>query len=178
VVEIDPVVTRLAGEYFEYGSTDRPGIEVVHDDVRVFLRGADDAYDVVYLDVFDHLLTVPWTMVTTEALSDMAARLAPNGIFVANVLSPQSGSGTRFLERFRATLDEVFGETRVYTTDPETAAGATQNMIVMAAMDASDLPEADRAETTVQPRGRPLTDMWAPVEYLQARVLAGGFRWN
>ena len=178
VVEIDPVVTRLAGEYFEYGSTDRPGIEVVHDDVRVFLRGADDAYDVVYLDVFDHLLTVPWTMVTTEALSDMAARLAPNGIFVANVLSPQSGSGTRFLERFRATLNEVFGETRVYTTDPETAAGATQNMIVMAAMDASDLPEADRAETTVQPRGRPLTDMWAPVEYLQARVLAGGFRWN
>lgn len=178
VVEIDPVVTRLAGEYFEYGRAERPGIDVTHEDVRVFLRSSEDTYDIVYLDVFDHLLTVPWTMVTVEALSDMAARLTPDGLFVANVLSPQSGPGTRFLERFRATLEEVFEEVRVYVTAPEAAAGVTQNLIVLAAMRASALPDTDRPETVIQPRGRPLTDMWAPVEYLQARVLAGGLRWN
>jgi spermidine synthase len=178
VVEIDPAVTRLAAEYFEYGRAERDGIEVIHEDVRVFLRGARRSYDIVYLDVFDHLLTVPWTMVTTEALSDMAARLAPNGLFVANVLSPQAGPGTGFLERFRATLEVVFPESRVYVTDSETAPGATQNLIVMAAMDPSALPETDWPETTVRAGGRPLTDMWAPVEYLQAKVLVAGLRWR
>lgn len=178
VVEIDRVVTRLAAEYFEYGVESRPEISVVHEDARVFLRNADRSYDLVYLDVFDHLLTVPWTMVTVEALSDMAARLDEGGVFMVNVLSPLEGPGTAFLERFRATLDEVFGEVRVYVTNPDLDAGATQNLIVLAAADASDLPPLAWAETTVEARGRPLTDAWAPVEYLQAKVFMQGLRWN
>jgi hypothetical protein len=30
----------------------------------------------------------------------------------------------------------------------------------------------------VGPAGRPLTDDWAPVEYLQARVFVEGLGWN
>lgn len=178
VVELDPRVTRLAEAYFTYGDEPRPDIEVVHEDARVFLRSEERLYDIVYLDVFDHLLTVPWTMVTEEALRAMAERLAPDGIFMANVLSPLAGPGTAFLERFRATLAAVFADARVYLTDASTDPAATQNLIVVAANRPGVIPTLDRQETDVPARGRPLTDAWAPVEYLQAKVFAQGLRWR
>ena len=178
VVEIDPAVTELAERYFAYGQSPRPDIRVHHEDGRVWLRRASGTYDVVYLDVFDHLLTVPWTMVTEEALRDMAARLEPDGIFVANILSPLDGPGVGFLERFRATLQEVFAVERVYLTDPGTAATVTQNLVVMASNSLEALPRAPLREVDVGASGRPLTDAWAPVEYLQAKVFLRGLGWR
>jgi spermidine synthase len=178
VVEVDPVVTDLAAEYFAYGKRPYPNVTVVHEAGRVFLRRTETRYDIVYLDVFDHLLTVPWTMVTAEALTDMSARLAPGGVFAANVLSPLAGPGTEFLARFRATLDEVFPEVRVYMTSPDLDRDATQNLIVLASNEAGALPHVDALEAPVAAAGRPLTDAWAPVEYLQAKVFAGGLKWR
>lgn len=178
VVEIDPAVTRLAAEYFVYGREPRPGITVVHDDARMFLRRSATRYDLVYLDVFDHLLTVPWTMVTVEALRAMADALEPDGVFAANVLSPLAGSGTEFLARLGATLEEAFAEVRVYRADPGLDLGATQNLVVMAARRPGVLPDVDLPDAPVVFEGRPLTDAWAPVEYLQAKVFVEGLRWN
>lgn len=197
VVELDAEVTKLAEEYFAYGARPRPAIHVVHEDGRVFLRdpsryldaapgraGGPESpapgvtYDLVYLDVFDHLLTVPWTMVTREALSDMATLLDDGGIFMANVLSPLEGEGRLFLQRLRATLDAVFGEVRVYVADPTLDPGATQNLVVVATLESSVLPPPDRPQTRVAAQGRPFTDAWAPVEYLQAKVFLEGLRWR
>jgi len=178
VVEIDPVVTSLAAEYFAYGEDDYPNIHVFHEDARLYLRSSDERYDLIYLDVFDHLLTVPWTMVTVEALRLMADHLEPDGLFVANVLSPRTGPGVAFLQRLRATLDEVFPESRVYVSDPTEAPGVTQNLIIVASRDPSALPDVAWPQASVGPAGRPLTDAWAPVEYLQAKVFLGGLGWN
>lgn len=178
VVEIDPVVTGLARRFFAYGQAERPGIRVVHDDARVHLRGSDRTYDLVYLDVFDHLLTVPWTMVTEEALTEMAGHLEADGLFMANVLSPQAGVGAAFLERFLATAEQAFGHVRVYLTAADVRPEAIQNVIVVAARNESALPATDRALSPVAAGGRVLTDDWAPVEYLQARVFLEGVRWN
>jgi spermidine synthase len=178
VVEIDPEVTRVASEYFAYGRGTYPAIHVVHDDARVVLRESTATYDLIYLDVFDHLLTVPWTMVTVEAFTAMAARLEPDGWFMANVLSPVSGPGTEFLERLRVTLDAAFGDARVYLTDPSLDGGATQNLLVVAATRPGVLPDLPWQEVAVPARGRPLTDAWAPVEYLQAKVFVQGLRWR
>jgi spermidine synthase len=178
VVEIDPAATRLAAEYFAYGRAEYPNIHVVHDDARVFVRDSEDLYDLIYLDVFEHLLTVPWTMVTVEALTDMADRLQPGGLFVANVLSPLSESGAGFLQRLRATAEEVFEEVRVYVTDAELDPAAIQNVILVASRDASALPRSEWPQAAVAAAGRPLRDSWAPVEYLQARIFLGGVRWE
>ena len=180
VVEIDDAVTELAREYFSFGERDRPGIRVHHEDARVFLRSSDDRYDLVYLDVFDHLLTVPWTMVTEEALAEMRARTAPDGLFMANVLSPLEGGGTAFLARFRTTLEGVFPSSRIYLTDPDTDPGATQNLIVIGAETEAAFAELDEswAVARVSASGRALTDDWAPVESLQARVFMEGLRWR
>ncbi|HUP51041.1 MAG TPA: fused MFS/spermidine synthase [Longimicrobiales bacterium] len=178
VVEIDPAVTELAERYFAYGESSHPNIRVHHEDGRVWLRRSAETFDIVYLDVFDHLLTVPWTMVTQEALSDMADRLGPDGLFVANVLSPLAGPGIGFLERFRATLDEVFALERVYLTDVGLDPSVTQNLVVIASNAPEAMPPATLPETNVEPAGRPLTDAWAPVEYLQAKVFLRGLRWR
>jgi spermidine synthase len=178
VVEIDPAVTELAFRYFAAGQRPNEAIRVVHDDARVFVRGTEARYDLVYLDVFDHLLTVPWTMVTREAFEDMAARLRPGGLLAINVLSPIEGPGVLFLERLRATLEDVFGATQWLVVEPGTAGRVTQNVLVLAASDAALLPQWDGAVAAISASGRPFTDDWAPVEYLQARVFMQGLGWN
>ncbi|MEM7413864.1 MAG: fused MFS/spermidine synthase [Gemmatimonadota bacterium] len=177
VVEIDPEVTRLAEEFFVYGREPFEGIRVIHDDARVVLRESEVQYDLVYLDVFDHLVTVPWTMVTREALTDMSRRLSDEGVFMANVLSPLEGSGTAFLARLTATLTDVFDDVRLYRAAPELDLAATQNLIVVA-RPGPGLRIVAWEESPVRPDGRPLTDAWAPVEYLQARVFLDGLRWR
>jgi len=179
VVEIDPVVTELAREYFSFGSGDYPNISIVHEDARVFLRAPGERFDLLYLDVFDHLLTVPWTLVTVDALRDMASRLEPDGIFMANVLSPLAGPGVGFLEHFKATLEEAFGEVHIYLTDADADPVVTQNLIVVASPVAGATPPAPgEVEADVRPAERILTDDWAPVEYLQAKVFLRGLGWR
>jgi predicted membrane-bound spermidine synthase len=178
VVEIDPVVTEMAAEYFAYGRAEYPNIHVLHEDARVYVRDGGELYDLIYLDVSDHLLTVPWTMVTVEAFRDMANRLKPDGLFVANVLSPLSGPGVGFLQRLRATAVEVFEEVQVYVTDSEVDPAAIQNLIMVASRDAFAVPRLDWPVAGPGAAGRPLRDAWAPVEYLQARIFLQGIRWN
>lgn len=178
VVEIDPVVTELAHRYFAVGGLRNDAVRVTHEDARVFLRASSDRYDLLYMDVFDHLVTVPWTMVTTEAFEAMAARLTPDGVLAANVLSPLEGPGAAFLHRLRATLESVFPNTRIYVVDPAADARVTQNLIVLASAEGTDLPEWTGREAAVVGEGRPFTDRWAPVEYLQARVFVQGLGWN
>ncbi len=178
VVEIDPVVTELAREYFAYGNGQYANIHVVHEDARVYLRRSTQEYDLVYLDVFDHLLTVPWTMVTVEAMTEIAARLEPDGLFVANVLSPVAGQGVAFLQRLRATAEEVFAHVEVYVTSADTDPAAIQNLILVAGDQPEALPDIEWPVAGPGAAGRPLRDAWAPVEYLQARVFLEGVRWN
>ena len=178
VVEIDPVVTELAEEFFAYGRDEYPNIRVMHDDARVYMRNSDERYDLIYLDVFDHLLTVPWTMVTVEALTEIADRLQPDGLFAANILSPLTGPGQAFIERFQATLNEVFPAWVIYLATPDRDANVTQNLIVIAGLDPQALPHIDWPLAPTGPAGRPLTDAWAPVEYLQAKVFLAGLSWD
>ena len=176
VVEIDPVVTRMAREYFAYGRTEPDNIRVFHDDARVWLRGDSSRYDVIYMDVFDNLLTVPWIMVTREALTDMAARMESDGLLMANLVSPIDGPGADFLRRFLATPGEGFPAVTVYPVHPEASPEITQNVIVVAALDPDALPGDPWPAGRVASAGRPLTDAWAPVEALQARLFLGGGR--
>ena len=54
----------------------------------------------------------------------------------------------------------------------------TQNVIVVAGRHGASLSELEWPTADVAVAGRPLTDAWAPVEYLQARLFFEGIRWN
>ena len=50
--------------------------------------------------------------------------------------------------------------------------------VVVAALDAQALPDVDWPRAGIGAAGRPLTDAWAPVEYLQAKVFLAGLTWD
>ena len=67
----------------------------------------------------------------------------------------------------------------IYLTDTEVDPAVTQNLIVVASLNAGGTPLADWAqEADVVAAGRVLTDAWAPVEYLQAKVFFRGLGWR
>lgn len=102
-VEIDPLILRLAREHAGF----RPGPEdpVVVDDARLFLRRARARFGWILLDAFDRAAQIPVHLATKEFFALAAARLAPDGVLLANL-----HQGTRFFASEVLTLRAVFSE--------------------------------------------------------------------
>jgi len=102
VVEIDPVVTKLAIRYFGLSAG---GIDIAHDDGRRFLRTAAERYDCIVLDAFSSN-SIPFHLFTSESFALAAGRLEPGGVFVMNIESV--GWRTPLVQAVAATLAEHF----------------------------------------------------------------------
>ena len=111
-------------------------------------------------------------------MREVDAHLAPRGLVMINVLSPLSGPGTAFLRRFLATLESVFPAVRAHPVVVGDDPGAVRNVLVVAARDPDDLPAVDWPTARVEASGPVLTDAWAPVVALQARLLLRPLRWQ
>lgn len=177
VVEIDPAVTRLAREHFAFGEMEPGRIRVVHADARRYMETTERRYDLIVVDVYDHLYSVPWTMATREALELMARRLTGDGIVVVNVLAPLAGEGAAFLRRYLATVETVFPRWAVHPVTEDRDPATIQSILVVAARRAGDLPRAGWPRRDVEPRGPPLTDAHAPVEHLLAKGILAEPGW-
>lgn len=80
-VEIDPVVTQLAYEYF---GLRRNEARVYDMDGRQYLISHDKNYDLIIMDAFGSS-SIPFHLVTVEAFGLIRSRLSPNGIFAMNI---------------------------------------------------------------------------------------------
>jgi predicted membrane-bound spermidine synthase len=180
VIEVDPRATELAFRHFAVGRDDAAErIEVDHGGGRLLLERSERSYDLVYLDAFDHLVAVPWTLVTEEAFEAVARRLAPGGSMAMNVLTPLAGPGTTFVERLLLTVARVYPDVRAWRVAPDVELERVQNVLLAAALDPGVLPRSfERTAIPLAARGPVLTDARAPVEWLQARVFLGGLDWQ
>lgn len=178
VIEVDPRATELAREHFAVGSDPAAErISVTHGAGRYVLETTEDQWDLIYIDAFDHLVTVPWTLVTREAFTTMTERLMPGGVVLANVLAPLDGPGRAFMERLLATAEASAETVRAYRVQPDQELGVVQNVLLVVASE-PELPQPPEAlRVPVAAAGRPLTDAWAPIESLQARVFTRGLGW-
>lgn len=88
VVEFDPVVVRMAEEYFSYHAP--PQHHVYVRDARVFLNHTNHTYDLIWVDAFARHM-IPFHLTTTEFFSELRAHLAPGGVLAVNLAS--SGEG-------------------------------------------------------------------------------------
>lgn len=88
VVEFDPVVVRMAQEYFGYQPPPQHRVHVR--DARVFLNSTERTYDVIWVDAFARHM-IPFHLTTEEFFAELRAHLAPNGILAVNLAS--SGEG-------------------------------------------------------------------------------------
>jgi predicted membrane-bound spermidine synthase len=180
VVEIDPEVVRTARSFFGVPAGAR--LRIVVEDARRYVEEARGgaACGVIYLDAFN-AYSVPAHLTTREFVTGVDRLLAPDGIFLANVIDIFDSG--RFLAAYLATVEAVFPQAVVYAaTGSRWDARAT---FVVAATRGRPLPSvlrgADGNEiASAVPRGklaelarrrpRILTDDYAPVENLMAPV--------
>ena len=90
-VEIDPVVVRLAGEYFE--TTAKPGVVLHTEDAFAFLQREHSPFDAIYLDAFlrpsvdAESDSKTARLKTVEFLKTMRDQLTPDGVLACNLIS-------------------------------------------------------------------------------------------
>lgn len=88
VVEFDPVVVRMAEEYFAYQPP--PQHHVHARDARVFLNSTERVYDFIWVDAFARHM-IPFHLTTVEFFAELRAHLSSKGVLVVNLAS--SGEG-------------------------------------------------------------------------------------
>ncbi|HJT19614.1 MAG TPA: fused MFS/spermidine synthase [Nitrospira sp.] len=101
IVEFDPVVVRMAEEFFNY----RPPLQhhVYVRDARVFLNETNRRYDFIWVDAFARHM-IPFHLTTAEFFSELREHLASHGVLVVNLAS--SGAGADLL-RVHAVVETM-----------------------------------------------------------------------
>jgi len=95
-VEIDGELTEIGREWF--GLEDRPGLRLIHQDARPFLRDADRNYDAIFVDAYRQPY-IPFYLTTEEFFELVRERLNPGGVVIVNAGHPE---GSRDLEKVLA----------------------------------------------------------------------------
>ncbi|MDQ7815252.1 MAG: fused MFS/spermidine synthase [Patescibacteria group bacterium] len=109
VIEIDPAVYEAAKETF--GTGDEAGLNIHFGDARTVVRRLDGKYDTIVVDAYGGDLSVPWHLITREALMDLDEKLSVDGVLTANVImatNPEASESV-FTRRSLATMRSVFG---------------------------------------------------------------------
>lgn len=182
-VEIDPDLLPLARKYFSFKDT--PQIKTIHEDGRIFLNTATTSYDVIFVDAFTSLLTVPFQLATTEAIGNMERLLNKNGVVIVNMISTIEGRGNNFFRSMYSTYKSQFSN--VYIFDASTKEDTGLSNIVLVATNNPDVPIPPFVSTNQQWQtllntyhdkpiapGMVLTDDFAPVEKLVTQAFING----
>jgi spermidine synthase len=175
VVELDPEVVRLAGEYFKVRP--EPNFDIATEDGRVYLTHSDQRFDILLIDAYRGPF-VPFHLLTTEFYKLVAAHLKPGGVAVQNV-EPT----TMLFDSAVATIRQAFehlvflhgdGNIIILAYNGPEKDEATVRQLAAERQAAYkfryDLAEilGRRFAPEWKESTRPLTDDFAPVEYLKA----------
>ena len=110
VVDIDPVVVRMAREYFDF---DLAG-EIYIEDARYFLTRNETKYDFILLDVFNGD-TTPSHVISLEAFELIGRNLSDNGVLGINLVATLKGK-TLITASILKTLRQVFDQVDLIST--------------------------------------------------------------
>lgn len=131
VVEIDPVMTRLAREYFFL--PENPRLRSIHEDGRTYINRTQERYDVVLIDAFQSLSAIPFHLATREAVQKFFDVLPPqSGGVIMNVIGRKRGAGSAVLESITATFADIFPHVALFVVNDPHDAERIQNYILVA----------------------------------------------
>jgi spermidine synthase len=187
VVDIEPGIERIAAEWFRL--PERANIRTHIADGRRFLFESTTTYDLIFSDVYYTMNSVPAHMATKEFFAEAKRKLAPRGIFLANVIgSSMEFPGSMLYGEIR-TMRSVFPHVLVFPVESSTST-MMQNFILAG----SDVPieRTDGEYRTLDPSAKSgvrtyplhvsvehadlsnypiLTDDFAPTEYMAAQLM-------
>jgi spermidine synthase len=181
IVELDPGITSAARQYFHL--KDRPGQTIYHEDARQFLNreaeSGERRYDAIFEDVFGSSYSIPFHMTTAECMSRIRELLAPDGIFVVNIISSIDGE---LFSGIYSSIAASFPTVMIYpATYPNTGSRRQNVMIVALASEPKpDTPPeneyiagllAHKWTKPFTPKISAFTDAFAPVEKYTLNLL-------
>lgn len=170
VVELDPGMTALARTHFAL--KDNPRLRIIEEDARTFLQKTQSEYDVILCDVFTSHYSIPFHLVTVEAIGLMRSALVPNGVVLVNLLASPEGVSNRFYKALYATFKTAFTIIQTYAVDDPADVTLWQNLILAASIgppptptnDANIQKMLDHALPVPLENIPPFTDEFAPVD--------------
>ena len=174
VVEIDPRMTDIARRFFRL--TDDARMNIINKDGRDFLNQAErEKYDVVFIDAYNSLLSVPFQLTTHEAVGQIDRVLKPDGLVLFNVGSCVNGPGSGFLQAEYSTYQKTFPNIYLFKVHLDFAGERLQNVILLASKTTMPVDQPTPNPTIAEllnhryssdlPLTKPvLTDDLAPVE--------------
>jgi hypothetical protein len=141
VVEFDPVVVRMAEDYFSYRAP--PQHHVYVRDARAFLNRSQQRYDVIWVDAFARHM-VPFHLTTREFFAELRARLSPNGVVVVNLASSGEGGDVLRARAVVQTMKESFPTIVSYAVKgPWPSQSKAENLLFFAGPPIAHLSERD-----------------------------------
>jgi spermidine synthase len=110
VVEIDPLVSRVAYDYLGVPRNTR--IKSYNDDARWFVMNQkkEGPYDMIFLDAYNDL-SIPYHLTTKEYALQIKSLLKKDGVVLANLIDDVEKG--LLLPSYIKTLEAVFGQGRV-----------------------------------------------------------------
>ena len=115
-VDIDPEIKKVAEEYF----LEEPiKGEFISSDARTFVKSqGNGAFDVVVVDLYTNLATIPWHLATREFYSEVKRSVNESGYVFFNVIA-YPWLDDPYSKRIDNTIRSVFGNCRVNSSSFE-----------------------------------------------------------
>lgn len=136
--ELDPMIERMAREYFTYLSSAKGPVKVVLGDARLRLNETDERYHAIIVDAFSSD-AIPVHLITEEAVRLYLARLLPDGVVYIHV----SNRYLDLLPVVRSHMKElgVFGFLKRYFPNAQARSQGAQGSDVVALTVSADARE-------------------------------------
>ena len=133
VVEIDPVISEIANNYFDLESSNA---DIYIEDGRKFLIDRNKKYDIIVMDAFGSG-SIPFHLMTVESFELIASRLKPGGIFAVHAIS--LGWEDVIIKSLAETLKTQFKHVLALpvTKSPDTIA----DLVILASERKLEIPE-------------------------------------
>jgi len=126
-VELDPVVVKVAKEYFKVVET--PRLKIHNQDGRMFLKRTSDTYDLIILDAYTksrYGSSIPPHLTTKEFFTLAGSHLSTNGVLAYNVIGNIQDSQPEIVGAIYRTLKEVFPQVYAFP------ASSSLNVVLLA----------------------------------------------
>lgn len=105
-VDIDPDLKNVSEKYF-LNSKLSPNKKFIAASAREFLHGETKKYDLIVVDVYSNLRSIPMECITREFFLELKKAVNIDGVIVTNVISSPSFSD-KFTVRYYNTFASVF----------------------------------------------------------------------
>ncbi len=173
MVEIDPCMVEIAKKYFFY--TDSKKVKLYIKDARSYINRLvksknKDKYDIIFHDIYNSDISIPYETITIEALKNIRYILKENGILAINIIADLEDGNNEYFSQIYRQLKEVFPVVKIYAVIPDELE-EFQNYILVGFKSNNDsnneiINNLKDNEVEIVPKEQPevFTDDFAPFE--------------